>query len=110
MSYLADRDHIRTGVRTAWFCVVFAAASGGVLVSTSLPTTRLYDYRLDFLPVGLLITAAIFTPIMICAHIASVIGLRELSRRQCRVVKAGVAMSFVLLWLAARALEVTAFL
>jgi len=110
MSYAADKDHIKTGVRSAWFTVAFAATIGGLLASFNSPAARAYDYKLDFLPVGLLIVAAIFTPVMVSAHVASLLGFRELSRRQCRVVKASVVMSFVVLWLATRAFETAALL
>lgn len=110
MSYAADKDHIKTGVKSAWFTVLFAATIGGLLVGLNNPATRSYDYRLDFLPVGLLIVAAIFTPVMVSAHVASLLGFRELSRRQCRIVKASVVMSFAVLWLVARAFDMAAFL
>ncbi|MCS4088723.1 hypothetical protein [Rhizobium sp. BK176] len=110
MSYATDGDRIKTGIRSAWFTVIFAATIGGLLLRFSDIDHRSYDYRLDLMPIGLLIVAAIFTPVMIAAHASSLLGHRELSRRQCRIAKASVVAGFAVLWLATRALDVAALI
>lgn len=110
MSYASDRDHIKTGVRSAWFTVLLAATIGGLLLRFSDIDHRSYDYRLDLMPIGLLLAAAIFTPVMIFAHASSLLGYRDLSRRQCRVAKASIVAGVVVLWLSTRALDAAALI
>jgi hypothetical protein len=110
MSCASDSDHIKTGVRSAWFTVLLAATIGGVLLHFSDIDHRSYDYRLDLMPVGLLLVAAIFTPVMIFAHASSLLGYLELSRRQCRIAKASVVTGVAVLWLATRALDLAALI
>jgi FtsH-binding integral membrane protein len=110
MSYASDSDHIKTGVRSAWFTVLFAATIGGLLLLFSDINHRSYDYRLDLMPIGLLLVAAIFTPVMIAAHGSSLLGYRELSRRQCRIAKASIVTVVVVLWLTSGVLDVAALI
>jgi hypothetical protein len=106
MAYVPQSDRIKSDVRTTWLYVAIAAAIGVLLLNPTVH--RDYRYGTDIMPVGLLIVVAIFAPVLICAHVANFLGFDELSLRQCRVVRAGVVLSIITLWVAAKMIDIAA--
>ena len=107
---VVDKVRVKTGVRGAWYVLFFSATMGALLLRFAGHggDRPFAAYNPDILGTSLVIAAAICFPVMVSAHLSSLAGYRELSRRQCQVVKAGLVGAFAIVWVACRAMDLAA--
>lgn len=110
MTEVADKVRIKTGVRGAWYVLFVSATMGALLLRFAGHGDRPYAiYNPDLVGVSLLVAAAICFPVMVAAHLSSLAGYRELSHRQCQVVKLATIGSFAMVWTACRVMDLVAY-